>query len=460
MVLFLFECISWRQTGNCDPNGPREPQNDKSCDTPITAGSGFCECAGGVKRQLSNCDGKDFTCAAACAGDTFYGCDGQKSGAYMFRPNSSTVFYPGPNTKPTLKIVEGEVATEVYQSYSSWVSHVVRLYKDEPFVEVEYTVGPIPVNTDWIDVHNSKWGKEVILRYNTDLKSNGTFFTDSNGRELVKRQFNKRPSSYPELVVSEPVAGNYYPINAMASLDDGDDEFAVLTEVTQGGASLKDGSLEFMVHRRVQQDDSRGVAEPLDETMCGCRLGNSRLGPSDCDCEGLTMRGRHWLVLDTVANANKLRRSLSERQNFGPTLAFGPGGMRVQRESFSALASKLPSNVKLQTLTNNYASVNEGKLLFRLSHLYSVGEHSELSKPVTVDLTSLFGNGYRIIDAEEMSLTGNQDKATMVKNKLVWKTSEVSSDGDVWSPPTDLQVTLRPMEVKTFHITFAQDVLV
>lgn len=260
--------------------------------------------------------------------------------------------------------------------------------------------------------------------------------------------------------MSEPVAGNYYPINAMASLDDGVDEFAVLTEVTQGGASLKDGSLEFMVHRRVQQDDSRGVAEPLDETMCGCRVGNERLGPSDCDCAGLTMRGRHWLVLDTVANANKLRRSLSERQNFGPTLAFGPGGMRVQRESFSALASKLPSNVKLQTLTNNYASVNEGKLLFRLSHLYSVGEHSELSKPVTVDLTSLFGNGYRIIDAEEMSLTGNQNKATMVKNKLVWKTSEVSSDGDVWSPPTDLQVTLRPMEVKTFHITFAQDVLV
>jgi alpha-mannosidase len=26
-----------------------------------------------------------------------------------------------------------------------------------------------------------------------------------------------------------------------------------------------------MVHRRLQRDDARGVMEPLDETMCGCR---------------------------------------------------------------------------------------------------------------------------------------------------------------------------------------------
>ena len=34
-----------------------------------------------------------------------------------------------------------------------------------------------------------------------------------------------------ELNVSEPVAGNYYPINTMAAIDDGETEFAVLTEV-------------------------------------------------------------------------------------------------------------------------------------------------------------------------------------------------------------------------------------
>jgi len=43
------------------------------------------------------------------------------------------------------------------------------------------------------------------------------------------------------------------------SLDDGKHELAVLTDVSQGGASLADGELEFMVHRRVQEGDSRGI---------------------------------------------------------------------------------------------------------------------------------------------------------------------------------------------------------
>ena len=66
----------------------------------------------------------------------------------------------------------------------------------------------------------------------------------------------------PRYNVTEPVAGNYYPVNAMQSLDDGTHELAVLTDVTQGGSSLQDGALEFMVHRRLQADDNRGVQEP------------------------------------------------------------------------------------------------------------------------------------------------------------------------------------------------------
>ena len=56
----------------------------------------------------------------------------------------------------------------------------------------------------------------------------------------------------------------------MIAIEDGKNQLAVLTDVTQGGASLKSGEIELMVHRRVQADDSRGVQEPLNETMCGC----------------------------------------------------------------------------------------------------------------------------------------------------------------------------------------------
>ena len=117
----------------------------------------------------------------------------------------------------------------------------------------------------------------------------------------------------------------------MISLDDGKNEMAVVTDVTMGGASMNDGELEVMVHRRCQKDDSRGVQEPINETMCGCndigaqpgKMGaNGHEGDGGCDCQGLTMRGSAYVVFDTVQNAHKTRRELIETLNFAPTLAF------------------------------------------------------------------------------------------------------------------------------------------
>merc|ERR1719473_2206172 len=117
----------------------------------------------------------------------------------------------------------------------------------------------------------------------------------------------------------------------MISLDDGKDELVVLTDVSQGGSSMRDGGLELMVHRRVQVDDSRGVQEPLNETMCGCNDINAapgqmgqhgHEGDGGCECAGLTVRGRHWIVLDTVEKAHELRRQAVEQLSFPATLAF------------------------------------------------------------------------------------------------------------------------------------------
>lgn len=400
-----------------------------------------------------------------------YSCSTQASGAYIFRPNSSDFWFPGPVQKPTLRIFEGPLVTEVHQSFSNWVTQVFRLTRGQPYVELEYTVGPIPIDTPWMEKPAGvpgNWGKEVSVRYDTDLRSNGTFYTDSNGREMIRRQYNARGPSYPKLNVSEPVAGNYYPVNTMISLDDGRHEFTVLTDVTQGGASLLDGSLELMVHRRVQQDDGRGVQEPLNETMCGCNDINAQPGQmgahghegdGGCECAGLTMRGRHWLVFDTLDAAHAARRALSEEQNFPLDLAFmgtSTGDLNAQRPVFSALARDLPPNVKLQTLTSNYASSNGGKMLFRLAHLYGVGEHSTLSQPVTLDLKAIFGSGYSITDAQEMSLTANQGREETEKAKFAWKTETTSVEAaSGWTPMSkDLTVTLRPMEVKTYFVTF------
>eukprot|EP00937_MAST-01D_sp_MAST-1D-sp2_P005737 g5737.t1 len=413
-------------------------------------------------------------------------CSGQKSGAYIFRPNSSELFYPGATQKPTLEVVQGELVTELRQTFSSWATHVVRLVKGKPYLEVEWTAGPIPVDTPWMAPvakgQPNNWGKELVVKYSSGLQSGSTFYTDANGREMVKRVVDKRGPSYPEPYnISEPVAGNYYPINAMIAIEDEakKQQLAVLTDVTQGGASLKSGEIELMVHRRVQADDSRGVQEPLNETMCGCNdigaqpgsMGaHGHEGDGGCECEGLTMRGRHWLVLDTVEGANEARRQLIEDLNYPPTLAFA-AGQKVAKK-FSAVAAEMPANVKLLTITNNYAAANDGAFLLRLAHLYSVGEHPTLSQPATVSLAKVFANaGLKIVSATETMLTGDRP----VTPAFAWKTkpdnervaaqlaegaakraaSNCTAPAAAFDPSDpSLTVTLKPMELKTFMAKF------
>eukprot|EP01064_Diplonema_japonicum_P013575 TRINITY_DN2111_c0_g3_i1.p1 TRINITY_DN2111_c0_g3~~TRINITY_DN2111_c0_g3_i1.p1 ORF type:complete len:1112 (+),score=256.66 TRINITY_DN2111_c0_g3_i1:48-3383(+) len=397
-----------------------------------------------------------------------HNCDDQKSGAYIFRPNSSNVFYPGPKKVPTLRVVKGPAVQEIYQEFSSWATCVYRLWAGKSHVEVEWTVGPIPQDTPWFPsvVPNkpNHWGKEVIMRYSTGLKSDGVFYTDSNGREMVKRMYNKRGPSYPPLVVSEPVAGNYYPVNAMMSLQDSASELAILTDVTQAGASLKDGELELMVHRRILDDDARGVQEPLNETMCGC----NDVKAGGCWCEGLTMRGKHLLVFDTIQRANVERRQAMEELSFPATLAFSRGLVMPAKPTDSFLAASLPKEIKLLTLTNNYADINEGKLLLRVSHLYSVGESHASSVPVEVDFTRIFGKaGLIIASMEETQLTGTYSLSEMEKKKHKWmpydptggKVIRQLSEHRAYSErfPFNEQsftVVVRPMEVRTYLVTF------
>ena len=316
-------------------------------------------------------------------------------------------------------------------------------------------------------------GKEVVLKVGTNLQSKGTFYTDSNGREMVRRQRFARGPSYPPLVDNEPVAENYYPVNSMISVDDGRNELAVVTDVSMGGSSMVDGQVELMVHRRVQKDDSRGVQEPLNETMCGCNdigaapgaMGaHGHEGDGGCDCQGLTMRGSAYLVFDGVAAAHEARRDLIETLNFPPTLAFTKEAVAGKAVSYTDEA--VPANVKLMTITSNYAAWNDGAVLVRFAHKYQVDEHPTLAKPATVDLAAIFGKSpLKLVSAEEMTVTANQPRATIEARNAAFKWPTEDRTGgrmhksDNVSPrlPFDAKgntFTIRPMEVRTFLVKF------
>ena len=257
----------------------------------------------------------------------------------------------------------------------------------------------------------------------------------------------------------------------MISVDDGTKEMALITDVTMGGSSLQDGQVEIMVHRRCQADDHRGVQEPLNETMCGCndigadpgKMGaHGREGDGGCLCDGLTMRGSALLLLDTVHKAHATRRQLIETLNFPPTLAFTHGA--VAKPKLSSIAGALPANIKLATVTNNYAAWNDGKILIRLSHMYQVGEHPMLSLPATVSLAEVFAKaGLKITSAKEMMLSANQGREEFEAKKTVWHSESSYPNANVEGAQVErvvldssaaagsnMTVTVRAMEVKTY----------
>ncbi|XP_049732984.1 lysosomal alpha-mannosidase isoform X1 [Elephas maximus indicus] len=351
----------------------------------------------------------------------------QVSGAYIFRPNQPE---PLPVRRwAETRLVKTALVQEVHQNFSAWCSQVVRLYPGQRHLELEWTVGPIPVGDGW--------GKEVISRFDTTLETDGRFYTDSNGREILERRRNYRPTW--ELSQTEPVAGNYYPVNSRIYITDGNMQLTVLTDRSQGGSSLSDGSLELMVHRRLLKDDARGVGEPLLEA------GLDGWGP------GLWVRGRHLLLLDTARTAAAGHRLLAEKEVLAPQIVLALGGGApyrlgaAPRTQFSGLHQELPPTVHLLTL----ARWGPETLLLRLEHQFAVGEDTvgNLSSPVTLDLRNLFST-FTITHLQETTLAANQ--ARDLASRLRWTPSTGLPTQTTPSLLDPAAITLQPMEIRTF----------
>lgn len=160
------------------------------------------------------------------------------AGAYAMRTFFNETGTPiGQNV--SIEVVRGELVDEVHQTFNSWISQVVRIYKTEQFVEFEWLVGPIPTRGA---------GKSVISRFSADIESDGNFYTDSNGREMLRRRRNSRDTWTVKL--KERIPGNYYPVTTKIAIEDGNKRLAVLTDRSQGGSSMADGTLELMVRCR------------------------------------------------------------------------------------------------------------------------------------------------------------------------------------------------------------------
>ncbi|XP_015121133.1 lysosomal alpha-mannosidase [Diachasma alloeum] len=361
------------------------------------------------------------------------------SGAYLFRPQNSTLYSFSYNG--SFKFYKGALVEELHLTVNDYVSEVVRVYDKDEKVEVEWMVGPIPVDDNV--------SKEVVVKYSSNLESKGSFFTDSNGREMMKRVRNSRPTWNISLLL-EPVAANYYPVTTKISLEDEGKKLrlSVLNDRAQGGSSINDGELEVMLHRRLLQDDRLGVGEALNEEAFGT---------------GVVARGVHHLVGSSLVD---LDASTAREKALAKGLALRPWVFITPAENvtfaewkishhmqFKGLSTNLPPNVHILTLE----PWKEGQILLRLEHIFEIEEAKELSKPVEVNLLGLFAN-LVIKEVRETTLGANQWIGDMRRLEWVIHSNEIHEEfqkpnGSLPVINGTITVLLRPMEIRTFIIS-------
>ncbi|GAB6018756.1 hypothetical protein CHUAL_000428 [Chamberlinius hualienensis] len=351
------------------------------------------------------------------------------SGAYIFRPNGMQIVSPN----ATIAQYIGTEVQEIHQTFNNYVSQVIRLYPGENKVEMEWMIGPIPILDDI--------GKEIVTYYSTDLATDGVFYTDSNGREVLQRIRNYRPTWNVNL--AEPISGNYYPVNSRIYIKDSvkDAQFTVITDRSQGGSSIQDGDIELMLHRRLLHDDGKGVGEALDEP--------------GVDGKGLRVRGKHWLLVSSIANGGKLHRSEGLTPANAPLVFLSPLISTVPEytsqflTTFSGLTTPLPDNVHLLTVE----PWNNNTLLLRLEHFYEKTDDPDgLSLPVVVNIQNLF-TAFQITSVSETTLGANLLLSD--NTRLIWKTNSTSNNNpeiqwerkEIGDP---LDITLKPMQIRTF----------
>ena len=136
-------------------------------------------------------------------------------------------------------------------------SQVVRLDAGSGPVQLEWSVGPVPVG-DHI-------GKEIISRFSaTTIDSKDRYSTDSNGYETVERTRNQRKSF--KINLPEPITANYYPINTALSIRD---DAAQLTVTPDSGDELSSDDESSQDVRLINRREYREIIKAHPRNAAG-----------------------------------------------------------------------------------------------------------------------------------------------------------------------------------------------
>jgi alpha-mannosidase II len=98
---------------------------------------------------------------------------------------------------------------------------------------------------------------EIALVIQTDIDSQKEFYTDLNGYQYTKRKYYKKL----------PIQANFYPMPTGTFIQDNEMRFNILTAQPLGVSSLANSSIQIILDRHLEQDDSRGLEQKIDDNV-------------------------------------------------------------------------------------------------------------------------------------------------------------------------------------------------
>ena len=225
------------QDVNSDPQVTNGPIENEFVRISIDSNTGLLN---GLTTHL-NAQPKSYDISQNILSYQSYPGPGQPSGAYIFRPVGDA--QPITNRSIHFIIRSTPFVKEIYQQFGG-ASQTIRLYSHHSWVHLSNWIGTIEGNT------------EVVSRWKIPFSGPAFHFHyDNNG--LVTQSAARVQQ---DLIIP----GNYKPSVYHAAQGQFGAVFS--TDRSHGVSSAEQGTFEMMLHRRLLQDDWRGLDEAMNDT--------------------------------------------------------------------------------------------------------------------------------------------------------------------------------------------------
>jgi hypothetical protein len=317
-------------------------------------------------------------------------------GAYLFRPADWPTPLSPQSEYTSFTLVHGKNVQELHQQLTNNLTQTFRLYNSYG----DSGLGEFLEFTTTVKLADDKEMSAVFSA--PSMKTNGVFYTDNSGFEMLKRV---REIRWNDTSVQSIISGNYYPMVSSSYIRDTVSQLTLLSRQAMGVSSQQDGSIEAMINRNTLTDDWRGVGEHVNES------------------DWVTVQLR--VVFSDPSSSENMRPLISKRFDYQPLQLFvnltskGANSISTFADNYKTMFTPmtglgLPQNVHLLNLQVLEPNQTTGELLtvVRLQHLYEIDQSQIFSRQEKMILNSLFDE-YNLASVTEKSLSLNFDKQTM-----------------------------------------------